>query len=95
MTFTDDNGVVGTGDGDDGEVGEAGDGETEGLRPGHTCGAAGGSVDGRGGTGDVQRGGGLRVGFGRVRFDPFCDEVREVLGGISGTLRGCGYVGGG
>jgi hypothetical protein len=22
-----------------------------------------------------------------------CDEVREVLGGISDTLRGCGYVG--
>jgi hypothetical protein len=35
----------------------------------------------------------LGVGFGKVRFDPFCDESREVLGGIRGTLRGCEYVG--
>jgi hypothetical protein len=40
LTFTNDNGVVGTSDGDDGEVDDAGDGGTEGLRPGHTCGTA-------------------------------------------------------
>ena len=28
------------------------------------------------------------------RFDPFDDEVRGVLRGIDGTLRGCGYRGG-
>jgi hypothetical protein len=76
--------------GDGGEV-ETGDGVNEGLRPGCLDGVVGGHM---GGAGQVQGGGGTDVGFGRVRFDPFCDEVREVLGGISDTLNGCGYVGG-
>ena len=33
--------------------------------------------------------------FDGLRFDPFDDDVRGVLGAIDGTLRGCGYREGG
>ena len=72
-----------TGDGDEVETGDGG------LRPGGLGEGVGGSVDGMDG---VQGGHDVGVGFGRVRFDPFCDEFREVLGGIGDTLRGCGYI---
>ena len=29
-----------------------------------------------------------------MRFDPYDEETRGVLGGLDGTLRGCSYVGG-
>ena len=32
--------------------------------------------------------------FEGLRFDPFDGEVRGVLGGLDGALRGCAYVGG-
>ena len=44
---------------------------------------------------EYREGLGSRAGdFEGLRFDPFDDEVRGVLGRVDGTLRGCGYRGG-
>jgi hypothetical protein len=68
-----------------------GDGAGVGLCPADLSGVLGGSMDGRGGVqGDVN----MEVGFGRVRFDPFCDETREVLGGSVIPLGGVDMWGG-
>ena len=44
---------------------------------------------------EYREGLGSRAGeFQDLRFDPFDEEVRQVLGGLDATLRGCSYVGG-
>ena len=52
-------------------------------------------VEHRGALREYREGVGSRAGeFQGVRFDPFDEEVRGVLGGVDLTLRGCSYMGG-
>ena len=51
--------------------------------------------DFRGALREYREGLGSRAGdFEGLRFDPFEEEARGVLGGLDATLRGCAYVGG-
>ena len=54
-----------------------------------------GEGDFRGALREYREGLGSRAAdFEGLRFDPFDEEVRGVLGGIDGSLRGCAYTGG-
>ena len=54
-----------------------------------------GEGDFRGALREYREGLGSRAAeFEGLRFDPFDEEVRGVLGGLDGALRGCSYVGG-